>query len=171
MGKKQNLSDVALIKHAKASDWKIGIITARWNTEVTTNLTEGCVSHLKAEGVLDDNIIQISVPGTFEITVATKMLLQKYPSIHAIIGIGCVIKGETSHNEYINQSVASGLTQLGIISGKPCIFGVLTPNSMEQALDRSGGHHGNKGVEAASTAIQMIALKESFNEEKTTIGF
>jgi 6,7-dimethyl-8-ribityllumazine synthase len=171
LAKKQNLSDVELIKHPKAAKWKVGVITAEWNPEITSKLTEGCISHLNNEGVTEDNIINIDVPGTFEIPVAAKMLLQKYPGMNAIIGIGCVIKGETSHNEYINNSVATGLTQLSLVSGKPCIFGVLTPNDMQQAIDRSGGTHGNKGIEAAATAIKMIAIEEGLNKKKTTIGF
>lgn len=171
MAKKQNLSEVDLINHAKANDWTIGIITAEWNPEITGALRDGCVSHLIAEGVSEDHIKSVDVPGTFEIPAAAKMLLKKYPNMDAVIGLGCVIKGETSHNEYINQSVANGLTQLSLVSGKPCIFGVLTPNNMEQALDRAGGSHGNKGVESASTAVKMIALKASFDDKKTTIGF
>ena len=94
---------------------------------------------------------------------------QKYD---AIICIGCVIKGETSHNEYINNSVAMGLTNLGLASGIPCIFGVLTPNDEQQAIDRAGGKYGNKGVEAAVTAIRMATLKEDLKKSvKKSIGF
>lgn len=171
MAKKTNLSEVSLINHDDAGKWVVAVITADWNPEITTALRDGCINHLSTEGMKDENIKRISVPGTFEITSAAKMLVQKYPAIDAIIGIGCVIKGETSHNEYINHAVATGLTQLGLVSGKPCVFGVLTPNTHEQALERSGGKHGNKGVEAATTAVQMIALKASLNETKTSIGF
>jgi len=171
MAKKTNLSDVSLINHDDAAKWVIGVITADWNPDITHSLRDGCVNHLNAEGIKEENLKLLSVPGTFEITCAAKMLLQKYPAMNAVIGIGCVIKGETSHNEYINHAVATGLTQLGLVSGKPCVFGVLTPNTHEQAVERSGGKHGNKGVEAATTAIQMIALKSSLNKTKTTIGF
>jgi 6,7-dimethyl-8-ribityllumazine synthase len=88
-----------------------------------------------------------------------------------VICLGCVIKGETNHNEYINQAVAMGLTNLSIATSVPCIFGVLTPNDEQQALDRAGGKHGNKGVEAAITAIRMAALKEGFKVSEKRIGF
>jgi 6,7-dimethyl-8-ribityllumazine synthase len=98
------------------------------------------------------------------------MMIDKH-KLDAVICLGCVIKGETSHNEYINQAVASGLTNLSMVYGKPFIFGVLTPNTEEQARDRAGGKHGNKGVEAAVTAIRMAALKDSLKAGQSRIGF
>lgn len=91
--------------------------------------------------------------------------------LDAVICLGCVIRGETSHNEYINHAVAHALTQMSIVSGKPFIFGVLTPNNEQQALDRAGGKHGNKGVEAAVTAIRMASLKQKLSTAKSKIGF
>jgi 6,7-dimethyl-8-ribityllumazine synthase len=116
------------------------------------------------------NIHSIWVPGTFELPVGAKMLAQTQ-KLDAVICLGCVIKGETSHNEYINLSVANALQQMSIVSGKPFIFGVLTPNDMQQALDRAGGIHGNKGDEAAVTAIKMAALRKSLAEPEKKIGF
>ena len=98
-------------------------------------------------------------------------MLHKSKSIDATICIGCVIKGETSHNEYINMSVANALQNMSVASGKPFIFGVLTPNSMEQALDRAGGKYGNKGVEAAVTALRMAHIAKSLGKANSSIGF
>ncbi|MEM1120782.1 MAG: 6,7-dimethyl-8-ribityllumazine synthase, partial [Bacteroidota bacterium] len=109
-------------------------------------------------------------PGAFELPGGAAMLAGKH-KLDAVICLGCVIKGETSHNEYINQSVGMGLTNLSIASGKPFIFGLLTPNNEQQALERAGGKHGNKGVEAAVTAIRMAALKQDLGEAKKRIGF
>jgi len=101
------------------------------------------------------------VPGSFELTAGAQMMT-KYTFVDAIICIGCVIRGETPHFDYICQGVTAGLTQVSINSEIPVIFGVLTTNNSEQALDRAGGKHGNKGVEAAITAIKMVALKRGF---------
>ena len=118
----------------------------------------------------EENIHLIQVPGSFELPVGAKMLMTRH-KLDAVICLGCVIKGETSHNEYINNAVAIGLTQLSMASGIPCIFGVLTPDNEQQAKDRAGGKYGNKGTEAAITAIRMAALKEELKQAKKSIGF
>ena len=169
MTKKTNLSEGPKNK-VDGSGFRIGIVVSSWNEEITQALLNGAVETLEAAGVDNENIKIVEVPGSFEIPVGLKMLLQS-ENFDGVIGLGCVIKGETSHNEYINQAVANGLTQLSILSGKPCVFGVLTPNSMGQAKDRTGGKHGNKGVEAANTALTMIALKKSLVEPKSNIGY
>ncbi len=169
--KKTNLSDYAPLNLEGCEQWKIGIITADWNPEITHSLRDACKATLEAEGIPGEQLFLSSVPGTFELPVAAKILLQKHGDIDAVIAIGCVIKGETTHNEYINHAVATGLTQLSILSGKPCIFGVLTPNTMEQAKDRAGGKHGNKGIEAAVTALRMIDLKKNMTSDQPSIGF
>ena len=120
--------------------------------------------------MLEERIEKMLVPGAFELPVAAKMLLKKH-SLDAVICLGCVIKGETSHNEYINQAVAQGLTTLSIATGVPCIFGLLTPNDQRQAEDRAGGKYGNKGVEAAITALRMAGTKKDLSKEKKKIGF
>lgn len=166
--KKTNLS-----KHAQLPDgqsFKIGIAVSRWNNEITSALLEGAKETLLESGVKEENIKVAYVPGAFELPVASKMLLQT-ESFDGIIALGCVIKGETSHNEYINTAVANGLTQLALVSGKPCTFGLLTPNDMQQAIDRSGGKHGNKGHEAAATVLEMISLKKSLTEPSSKIGY
>ncbi len=149
---------------------KVGIVVSRWNTEITSSLANACKATLNKAGFAENQIVELYVPGTFEIPAACKMLLQ-HKSLDAVIGIGCVIKGETSHNEYINHAVATGMTQLSIISGKPCIFGVLTPNDMQQAKDRAGGKYGNKGEDAAMAALEMMSLKDELSNPGGTIGF
>lgn len=166
--KKTNLSD-----HQSLPDgttFKIGIAVSEWNPEITTALLNGAKETLLKANVKEDNINVVHVPGAFELPVAAKMLLQT-ESLDGIIALGCVIKGETDHNAYINNAVANGLTTLSLASGKPCIYGVLTPNDMQQALDRAGGKHGNKGDEAAATVLHMIALKKSMAEPKSKIGY
>ncbi len=159
----QNLSgyDPGLVPDA--SDFTFGIAVAQWNHEITDSLWEGAYKTLLEHGVKEENILKIEVPGSFELTFGAKMLLEK-PHVDAVIAIGCVIRGETPHFDYISQSVSSGLTQLNVIYHKPVIFGVLTTNTLEQALDRAGGKYGNKGVEAAVTAIKMAALNARFKD-------
>ncbi len=153
------------------SEFKIAVVVAEWNREITHALYEGCYETLLKHGVKEEHIFTAQVPGSFELPVGARMLAGHH-SPDAVICLGCVIKGETSHNEYINQSVAQGLTNLSIASGRPFIFGVLTPNTLEQARERAGGKHGNKGVEAAVTALRMAALrKEKSRGAKKSIGF
>ncbi|MCP4438620.1 MAG: 6,7-dimethyl-8-ribityllumazine synthase [Aureispira sp.] len=166
----QNLSSYDETTIPSLEDFKFGIVVADWNEKITHALYEGCYDTFIKHGAKAENIDTVQVPGTFELPTAARMLSQS-KKLDAIVCIGCVIKGGTSHNEYINQSVAMGLQQLGIATGKPFIFGVLTPNDMQQALDRAGGKYGNKGVEAAVTAIRMAELKKDLDEPAHTIGF
>ncbi|MBI3512027.1 MAG: 6,7-dimethyl-8-ribityllumazine synthase [Bacteroidetes bacterium] len=133
------------------------LIVAEWNSHVTFEMRDAAIATLKKHGADEKKMEVIAVPGTFELTfVAAKKLNKKYD---AIICIGCVVKGETPHFDYICQGVASGLSALNAIGKIPVIFGVLTTDTMQQAIDRAGGKHGNKGVEAAVTALKMIAVK------------
>jgi 6,7-dimethyl-8-ribityllumazine synthase len=155
----RNLSKYDENKLPSVKGVTFGIVVSEWNSEITFKLYEGCYDTLVKIGVPENDIKTALVPGTFELPSAAQMLNARYnPDV--VICIGCVIKGETKHDEYINHSCATALAQLGIQNGKPFIFGVLTPNTYEQALDRAGGKHGNKGVEAAVTAIRMAALKK-----------
>lgn len=147
-----------------------GIVVAEWNAHITHALYEGCYDTLVKHGVREEDIHTMQVPGSFELPAGARMLIGKH-MLDAVICLGCVIKGETNHNEYINQAVANGLVNLGIAMGKPFIFGLLTTNDEQQAVDRAGGKHGNKGVEAAVTAIRMAALKNEGKEGKRRIGF
>ena len=166
----KNLSEYDDSSIPKANDMVFGIVVAEWNAHITHALYQGCYDTLLKHGAKDENIHTIQVPGSFELPAGARILAGKH-NPDAVICLGCVIKGETSHNEYINQAVASGLVNLSIASGKAFIFGVLTPNDEQQALDRAGGKHGNKGVEAAITAIRMAALKKDVKEGKRKIGF
>jgi 6,7-dimethyl-8-ribityllumazine synthase len=166
----KNLSDYKKEQITDASEMSFGIVRAEWNEEITMSLYKGCYDTLIEHGAKAENIYSVEVPGTFELPVGARMLANSQ-KLDALICIGCVIKGDTSHNEYINNSVAMALQQLSISSSKPFIFGVLTPNDMQQALDRAGGIHGNKGVEAAVTAIKMVELKKSLTEPDKKIGF
>jgi 6,7-dimethyl-8-ribityllumazine synthase len=153
-----------------AGDMKFALIVADWNAQITHALYEGCYDTLIKHGAKPDNIFTAQVPGAFELTAAARIMAARHQP-DAVVCLGCVIKGETNHNEYINQAVAQGLTNLSIASGRAYIFGLLTPNDMQQALDRAGGKYGNKGVEAAVTAIRMAALKKDEKEGKKPIGF
>ncbi|MEM6318812.1 MAG: 6,7-dimethyl-8-ribityllumazine synthase [Bacteroidota bacterium] len=166
----KNLSTYDESSLPDAKEMTFGVVVADWNKHITHSLYEGCFDTLIKHGAQEENIYTIQVPGAFELPGGAAMLAGKH-KLDAVICLGCVIKGETTHNEYINQSVGMGLTNLSIASGKPFIFGLLTPNNEQQALDRAGGKHGNKGVEAAVTAIRMAALKQDLGEAKKRIGF
>lgn len=168
----KNLSSYDENNIPSAADMSFGIVVADWNAHITHSLYQGCLDTLIKHGSKVDNIYVLQVPGTFELPVAARMLSTKYPSVDAIICIGCVIKGETKHDEYINLSVANALQKLSITTGKSFIFGVLTPNNEEQAINRAGGKYGNKGVEAAVTAIRMADLRIELNKgKKGKIGY
>ncbi len=152
-----------------AENMSFGIVVAEWNAEITHALYEGCFETLLKHGAKEDNIKTIQVPGSFELPAGARLLASQH-KLDAIICLGCVIKGETKHDEYISNAVATGLMNLSIASGQPFIFGVLTPNNQEQALERAGGIHGNKGIEAAVSAIRMAALREGLTT-KAKIGF
>ncbi len=168
--KDNNLSEVDLSQIPSAEGYKVHIAVSDWNSEVTHALLEGAVATLKEVGVTEKDIEVVHVPGTFELPLAAKSLFKSKAS-DAVICLGCVIKGETDHDVYINQSVANAINQLAILSSKPVIFGVLTVNTHQQALDRCGGVHGNKGVEAAVTAVKMIRLQKDLNKPGASIGF
>jgi 6,7-dimethyl-8-ribityllumazine synthase len=142
---------------------RFGILVAEWNSEVTERLFEGAYKTLVDYGAAPENIERGNVPGSFELTLGAQWFAQR-PDIDAVIALGVVIQGETKHNDYINHAVAQGITNVSLKLDKPVIFGVLTPNTMEQAMDRAGGIHGNKGDEAAMTAIKMIGLHENISK-------
>lgn len=154
----KNLSVFSVSGLPDVSQKKFAIIVAEWNSEITEALFEGAYQTLLDNGVKAENIIRANVPGSFELSFGSQVFAQK-PEIDAVIALGCVIQGETKHNDYINHAVAGGLTEVALKYNKPVIFGVLTPNNQQQALDRAGGIHGNKGDEAAITAIKMLGLQ------------
>lgn len=153
-----NLSeyDPSLVPDAKKM--RFGIVVADWNHEVTWKLLEGATNTLKKHGATPGNIVIKHVPGSFELTLGAQFM-SEYDDLDAVICLGCVIQGETPHFTYICQSVTQGITQLNLEYNIPFIFGVLTTENLEQALSRAGGKHGNKGDEAAVTAIKMAALQ------------
>ncbi len=142
---------------------RFGIVVADWNTEVTHSLLDGAVKTLGHHGVADDDIIVRHVPGTFEITLGGQWMAE-YEDLDGVICLGCVIQGETPHFTYICQGVTQGITQLNLDYNIPFIFGILTTLNLQQALDRAGGQHGNKGDEAAVTAIKMAALQRQMEK-------
>lgn len=156
----KNLSDVSLQKSAKLATKKIGIVVAEWNADVTSALYSGALSTLLEGGIQRENIVKWDVPGSFELTLGAQWMAQK-SDIDAVITLGCVIQGETRHFDFICQAVAQGITDVSLKYDKPVIFGVLTTNDKKQAMDRAGGKHGNKGDEAAATAINMLAIDRS----------
>ncbi len=145
-------------------DDKYAVVVSKFNSFATEKLLEGCVQTLLNNGVYEKHLDVVTVPGAFEIPVITKNLLdsKKY---NAIICLGAVIRGETPHFDYICSAVSSELASLGVLSGIPVIFGVITTNTIEQAMDRAGGKVGNKGSEAALAAIEMVSLKKIMKDK------
>lgn len=154
----KNLSDFSHTSIPDASPYTFAIAVAEWNAEITGALYQGALNTLLKHGVKEENITSVSVPGSFELTGAAELILNKHPHLDGVICLGCIIQGETRHFDFICDAVAHGLTQVGIKHNKPVIFGVLTTNDQQQAIDRAGGKHGNKGDEAAITAIKMAEL-------------
>jgi len=159
----QNLSQYGDLPDA--SGMKAGVVVSEWNSEITFAMRDAAIETLREHGVEEKDISVIHVPGSFELTAGAQMIAHYTPLLDAVICIGCVIRGETPHFDYICQGVTVGLTQVSIKFGIPVIFGALTTNNLQQALDRAGGKHGNKGVEAAVTAIKMAALKRDFQKK------
>ncbi len=155
----KNLSEFSSGNLTDISRKRFALIVSEWNTDVTEALFSGAYQTLIANGAMPENIIRGDVPGSYELSLAAQWFAQR-ADIDAVIAIGCVIQGETKHNDYINHAVAQGLTNVALKTNKPVIFGVLTPNTQQQALDRAGGIHGNKGNEAAITAVKMLGLQQ-----------
>jgi len=153
----KNLSvyDKATIPNAK--DFRFGIVVSEWNAEITEGLYKGAYEALLDRGALKENIIRCNVPGSFELIYGSKMMITSQ-KVDAIIAIGSVIQGETKHFDFVCSAAAQGIKDLNVLYDTPVIFCVLTDNNMQQAKDRSGGKHGNKGTEAAIAAIKMAAL-------------
>lgn len=138
-----------------AHKMRLGIVVCEWNNNITDVLLEGAINTLKSNGIDETNILVKRVPGSFELIYGCSQMLKQSP-VDAVIAIGCVIKGDTPHFDYICSATTQGLTTLNTLYDKPVIFGVLTVNTLEQALERTGGNLGNKGNEFAVTAIKMI---------------
>lgn len=148
-------------------DRRFGIVVSEYHEEITSALLKGATDTLLAHEVSEDNIFVCYVPGAFEMPLGSLKIFEEH-KLDAVIALGCVVKGETDHDIYINHAVAKGMMNLSIEHAKPFIFGLLTPNNYEQALDRAGGKHGNKGIECAIAALKMVAYYE---KQKHKIGF
>lgn len=142
-----------------ASNMRFGLVVSEWNPDITQNLHDGAVNTLMAHGALSKNIISSKVPGSFELVYGCKQMLSKN-KLDAVIAIGNVIRGETEHFTFVCDGVTQGIVNLNLTFDTPTIFCVLTDNTKQQSLDRSGGKHGNKGIECAVAAIKMAALKQ-----------
>jgi len=153
----KNLSDYTNKNIKDIKDSTFAVIVSEWNDEVTESLYEGAMETLISHGADKANIVRKNVPGSFELSLAAQWMAQE-ESIDAVICIGCVVQGETKHFDFICDAIAHGITNVSLKYNKPVIFGVLTPNTQKQALDRAGGKHGNKGDEAAITAIKMLGF-------------
>lgn len=135
---------------------RIGIVAARWHTDVVETLLQGALETLAQAGVEQSDIVIVHVPGSYEIPVAVRALIDAQ-RVEAVITLGVVVRGETAHFEYVASPVAHALMNLSASTGVPCLFGVLTTETIEQAWDRAGGVHGHKGRESAAGALEMIA--------------
>ncbi len=158
----KGLSDFSHIEIPSGKDFRFGIVVSQWNAEVTGALYQGAYSALIKNGALPENIQVVQVPGSFELTSGADLLLTR-TNQDAVICLGCVIQGETRHFDFICEAVANGVSNVSIKHNKPVIFGVLTTDNQEQATDRAGGKHGNKGEEAAVTAIVMASVSRSLH--------
>ncbi|KGO03581.1 6,7-dimethyl-8-ribityllumazine synthase [Porphyromonas gulae] len=153
-----NLSDYDYESVPSGKGLRIGIAVAEWNRNITEALMKGAIATLLKHDVTEEDIIVQHVPGTFELTYASAYLAEQH-EVDAVIAIGCVVRGDTPHFDYICQGVTQGITQLNVDGFVPVIFGVLTTETMLQAEERAGGKHGNKGTEAAVTVLKMAGLR------------
>lgn len=159
----KNLSSYNPEEIPDGTAFRIAILVSEWNPEITSNLLKGSQETLIKHGVQANNILIKYTPGSYELAFAAKQIaLTTKP--HAIIALGSVIRGETPHFDFICNALANGIMNVGLETNIPVILGVLTDNNLQQAIDRSGGKYGNKGVECAIAALKMIALKNSLKD-------
>ncbi|WP_139958128.1 6,7-dimethyl-8-ribityllumazine synthase [Flavicella sediminum] len=154
-----DLSAYDKTKVPNAKDFRFGIVVSEWNETITNGLAQGAIDAFIDNGVSEENIIRWDVPGSFELIYGSKKMVETQ-DLDGVIAIGSVIKGETKHFDFVCDGVTQGIKDLNIQQNIPVIFCVLTDDTMEQAIARSGGAHGNKGVECAIAAIKMAVLKQ-----------
>lgn len=154
-----NLSNYDKTAIPNAKNFRFGIVVSEWNIDITENLYQGAFKTLILQGVLKENIIRWNVPGSFELIFGCKKMIETQ-KVDVVIAIGNVIQGETKHFDFVCEGVTQGIKDLNILYNIPVIFCVLTDNNKQQSIDRSGGKHGNKGIESAVTAIKMAALRD-----------
>jgi 6,7-dimethyl-8-ribityllumazine synthase len=155
----KNLSHYDKTTVPNAKEFRFGIVVSEWNPKITEALYDGALEALNDCGASESNVIRWNVPGSFELIYGCKKMQEQ--DVDVVIAIGSVIQGETKHFDFVCQGVAMGIKDLNVSKDIPVIFCVLTDNTMEQAMDRSGGKHGNKGTEAAIAAIKMAHLNKS----------
>ncbi len=156
----KNLSHYEEESIPDASKMVIAIVVSEWNRSITDNLKDGAYQTLIQRGINPENIIVSYVPGSFELSLGASLLLEFNANIDGVICLGSVIQGETRHFDFVCQATANGIKDVALKYNKAVIFGVLTDNTMQQAIDRSGGKHGNKGIECAIAAIKMVAIHD-----------
>lgn len=156
----KNLSEYDKSAMPDSKNFRFGIVVSEWNSEITEGLFDGAFNALKDNGVINENIVRWNVPGSFELIYGCKKMQESYDMLDAVIAIGSVIEGETKHFDFVCQGVTQGIKDLNVQKDIPVIFCVLTDQNMQQAIDRSGGKHGNKGFEAGITAIKMAQLRK-----------
>jgi len=161
--KNNNLSNVDVSSFKFMLGKKIGIVVSEWNEKITNGLKDGAVKTLINAGISERNIIIHNVPGSFELPFGAKSIINSNLELDAVICIGCIIRGETSHFDFVGQGVTYGIQKLNMEQDIPVIFCVLTDNNLDQSIARSGGELGNKGDEAAVSALKMIQLKDKLN--------
>ena len=157
-----NLSEYDKELIPNASEMSFGVVVSEWNANITDNLLKGAYKALIDNGVLPANIIVKHTPGAYELPLAAQLLIEN-TKVDGVVAIGSVIQGETKHFDYVCEAVSQGIKDVNLKYGKPVTFCVLTDNTMQQGIDRSGGKHGNKGIECAVAAIKMVALKKSLS--------
>lgn len=155
----KNLSQYDKNTIPNAKDFRFGIVVSEWNENITGGLYKGAVEALAENGVPAENIITWSVPGSFELIYGSKRMIETQ-NVDAVIAIGSVIQGETKHFDFVCEAVSQGIKDLNVQTDVPVVFCVLTDNNLQQAIDRSGGIHGNKGTEAAVVAMRMADLRK-----------
>lgn len=155
----QNLSDYDFNSVPDGSEMTFGIVVAEWNKHITEKLLEGACNTLEKHGVKPENIYVKRVPGSFELTFGAKRMAET-KDVNAVIVLGCVVRGDTPHFDYVCSGVTQGITELNLMYDIPFIFGLLTTDKMQQSEDRAGGKYGNKGDEAAVTALKMIHFSD-----------
>lgn len=158
-----NLSEYDFNSVPNAEEMKFGIVVSEWNFNITGALLQGALDTLKRHGVKEENILVKTVPGSFELTFGANQMIE-CTDIDAVIALGCVVRGDTPHFDYVCMGATQGLTELNAMGDVPVIFGLITTNNMEQAEDRAGGKLGNKGDECAISAIKMIDFVWSLNK-------
>lgn len=159
----KNLSQYEKGTIPNGADFRIGIVVSEWNDDITSPLMNGAIEALRENGVKKKNIIVKNVPGTFELPLGCQFLLENDDDMDGVIAIGCVIQGETKHFDFVCQGATQGIMAVTMEYNTPVSFCVLTDNTKQQSIDRSGGKHGNKGIECAVSLLKMIGLQEELS--------